>query len=138
MLSGTQPLNQRWLVTPLLYDSVVQARVFLRPAFIVEVVLFEEMRNPGHFTLLVDTANPVQRIDSSFAFLRSFTTCDQLPRLICDIPDRLPYADLFSRITNETPANIEIIKSVIADLRTEGVLEIRDKTGMIQFNCGLI
>jgi hypothetical protein len=57
---------------------------------------------------------------------------EQLPRLICDLPDRMPYSDLFSRITNETPASSEIIKSVIADLRAEGVLEIRDKTGTIQ------
>lgn len=55
---------------------------------------------------------------------------EQLPRLIRDLPDRLPYSELFSRITNETPASSEIIKSVIADLRAEGVLEIRDKTGM--------
>jgi three-Cys-motif partner protein len=57
---------------------------------------------------------------------------EQLPRLICDLPDRIPYSALFSRITNETPASSEIIKSVIADLRAEGVLEIRDKTGTIQ------
>jgi len=39
---------------------------------------------------------------------------------------------LFSRITNETPASSEIIKGFIADLKAEGVLEIRDTTGTIQ------
>lgn len=57
---------------------------------------------------------------------------EQLPRLIYDLSDRIPYFDLFSRITNETPASSEIIQSVIADLKADGVLEIRDKTGTIQ------
>jgi len=57
---------------------------------------------------------------------------DQLPRLICDLSERIPYSELFSRITNETPASSEIIKGVISDLKAEGVLEIRDKTGTIQ------
>jgi len=43
--------------------------------------------------------------------------------------DRVQFDEFFAATTNETPATSELFKDVLADLASEGFIEIRGKNG---------
>lgn len=55
---------------------------------------------------------------------------DQLPKRIRTFGEGVPFNELFSALTNECPVTADIMKSVLADLAKEGVIQVRDKSGL--------
>jgi len=62
---------------------------------------------------------------------------EQLPHEVFKFPDGITFHDLFSKLTNDSPATAEIMKHVLTDLAKEGVIEVREKSGLKQRRAGI-
>jgi hypothetical protein len=47
------------------------------------------------------------------------------------------FGDLFARLTNETPATSEILRAALAMMLREGMIDVRDKTGLVKRQAGI-
>jgi three-Cys-motif partner protein len=55
---------------------------------------------------------------------------EQLPRRLHQFPDGVPFNEFFAQVTNESPVTADIMRAVLTDLAKDGVIEVRDKTGL--------
>ena len=55
---------------------------------------------------------------------------NDLPGRIRETKDGVEFGDFFARVTNETPATSDLLKSVLTILRKEGIIEIRAFDGL--------
>lgn len=55
--------------------------------------------------------------------------CEQLPARIGNYKEGVQFTDLFSSISNETPATSYILKGVLSELAREGVIDVRSESG---------
>jgi len=62
---------------------------------------------------------------------------EQLPERIFNIGEGVVFSELFAALTNECPVTAEIMKGVLADLAKEGVIQVRDKTGLTTRRAGV-
>lgn len=70
------------------------------------------------------------------------STCDalyaQMPRLLAEkFASGTDVESLFSRISNETPATVEILSEVLGELSCDGHLQVRDRTGLVRRRSGI-
>ena len=83
------------------------------------------------------TGQPEFRFDENARALTHECLMDELPGRLFGFKDGVAFGDFFSRLTNETPATSEIIKSVLGILLKEGAIEVRDKTGLVKRKVGI-
>jgi hypothetical protein len=76
--------------------------------------------------------------DESARALTHESLMDQLPARLFTFKDGIAFADFFSGLTNETPATSEIIKEAIAKMLSEGIISVRDKTGLKKRHAGIL
>ncbi len=62
---------------------------------------------------------------------------EELPARLFTFTDGITYEQLFSRLTNETPATSEIIKAALAVMLAGGEIDIRDATGLVKRTAGI-
>ena len=62
---------------------------------------------------------------------------NELPPRLFEFKDGVAFGDFFSQLTNETPATSELLKSAIAILHKQGIIDIRDKTGLVKRQAGV-
>ena len=60
-----------------------------------------------------------------------------LPKRLFNFKDGITFRDFFSGLTNETPATSEIIRAALAAMHREGMVEIRDITGLVKRLAGI-
>jgi hypothetical protein len=61
----------------------------------------------------------------------------ELPERLFGFKDGVPFRDLFSGLTNESPATSELFKVALAVMHRDGLVEIRDKTGLVKRLAGI-
>jgi three-Cys-motif partner protein len=62
---------------------------------------------------------------------------NELPERLIGCKDGVTFGDFFSGLTNETPATSEILKAALGVLLREGIIDIRDKTGLVRRQTGI-
>jgi len=61
----------------------------------------------------------------------------ELPERLFAFSDGVTFATFFAGLTNETPATSEIIKAALAVMLQDGMIDIRDKTGLVKRQIGV-
>jgi hypothetical protein len=80
---------------------------------------------------------PEFRFDEMARATTKESLLSELPVRIVDKYKRgVAFEQFFADITNETPATKTIINDALAQLNAEGVIEIRDKTGLTKRESG--
>jgi len=54
---------------------------------------------------------------------------EQLPGQLAKHRDGIPFADLFSSVTNDCPVTADIMREILSDLARSGVIRVKDKSG---------
>jgi three-Cys-motif partner protein len=104
---------------------------------------FAHFGRPGLSMLGYDQDNDVKITGQPYLFddsarkLTHESLMDQLPERLFEFKDGIMFADFFSRLTNETPATMEIMGMVVAMMQREGMIDIRDKTGLVKRQAGI-
>jgi len=62
---------------------------------------------------------------------------EQLPKHFHEFRQGITFADAFAQLTNDTPVTAEIMKEVIRDLAAQGVLDVRDSSGLTSRRAGV-
>uniref|UniRef100_UPI00196AEB0F three-Cys-motif partner protein TcmP n=1 Tax=Aquisphaera insulae TaxID=2712864 RepID=UPI00196AEB0F len=62
---------------------------------------------------------------------------DELPRRIYEFSDAVEFQRLFALITNETPATSQMLRKSIRILAREGLLRVRDASGLTERRAGI-
>lgn len=62
---------------------------------------------------------------------------EELPERLYHFKDGVTFQQFFSALTNETPATSRLMKSVLAQLLSSGIVDIKDKTGTITRKAGV-
>jgi three-Cys-motif partner protein len=57
-------------------------------------------------------------------------TLQEIPKYLTDKRDSVDVRSLFAEISNDTPATVALLREVLRELASDGVFEIRDKTGL--------
>lgn len=65
------------------------------------------------------------------------TLFDELPERIFPFKGGIAFSDLFSRLTNESPVTAKIMKDVLTQLAAEGLIRVKDKTGLTIRRAGI-
>ena len=62
---------------------------------------------------------------------------EELPERLFCCKDGVTFRELFSGLTNESPATSELFRFAIAAMHREGLVDIRDKTGLVKRISGI-
>ena len=62
---------------------------------------------------------------------------DQLPDRLAVHSSGIAFQDLFTVLANEVPVTQEIMARVLADLSRDGVIQVRDRTGLTRRRAGI-
>lgn len=80
---------------------------------------------------------PEFRFDETAQVATKTSLLAELPERIAPHKSGISFKDLFALLTNETPATSEHIKVVLAQLRAEGAIVIRDSAGLVTRESGV-
>ena len=109
----------------------------------LENTSFSHFGRPGLSMLGYDQDHDIKITGQPFLFDECARTStheclmEQLPERLFGFKDGITFDDLFSQLTNETPATSDIFKVELGIIHKEGIIDIRDKSGLVKRQAGI-